>query len=43
MKKFVYWRSNFGLSLQKMIQNYDLGQLITSFLTLDMKLYFVEN
>ena len=25
--KFVYWSSNYSLTLQKMIANYDLGQL----------------
>jgi len=27
MAKFMYWRSNYSISLQKMIENYDFSQL----------------
>jgi len=27
LKKFVYWRSKYSLTMQKLIENYDLRQL----------------
>jgi len=36
----MYGRLNYSISLQKMIENYELSQLILILLTFGMKLYW---
>jgi len=42
LTKLVYWRTNYSLTLQKMIENYDLIQLKKIFLKGDMNLFCVD-